>query len=246
MLALQAMESTFVLVRNPDAIINQHHAKACATVVVKLKKSVSNKLKVYTKPHVTFAINNMRNSDYSCIGRFYTYLQEVLWLFLLGTVIILILTKVIEFLFGSETIFTKFLKDNYEWCTPVLAILFFVVIGIVDGVRDYYIGYKLTDKERILLDKFNFSKMSRKQKKTMAYILRIAPSIVHLRLSRMNLQDSINEFIKKEWHIQTLNAKDVLILMVNLPDMEYEYKGETHTLKEWHSIYSEIRKSKTK
>lgn len=56
------MESTFVLVHNHDAIINPHHAKACATVVVKLKKSVSNKQKVCTKPHVTFAIGTIDNN----------------------------------------------------------------------------------------------------------------------------------------------------------------------------------------
>lgn len=56
------MEFTFVRVHNPDVIINPHHAKACATVVVKLKKSVSNKLKVCTKPHVTFAIGTIDNN----------------------------------------------------------------------------------------------------------------------------------------------------------------------------------------
>lgn len=83
--------------------------------------------------------------------------------------------------------------------------------------------------------------MNRIEKKIMARTIKLAPTLIFLKLSRMDLHYAIEVFIYKDSRIHDFDYENKNIFLKSISDMIYVDKGISHTLKEWDIILTEER-----
>lgn len=134
-----------------------------------------------------------------------------------------------------------YLRNHIEVVSFIFSILLLLLFYSLSSFKSYNKQWNLTKEEKETLMRFSFSKMNLKQKKTMARIIRVAPCLMYLRLSRMDFYTAREQLRYKECHLYELNYNDVDLFLKSLPDMEYTVRNETHTLKEWDLLLTEER-----
>lgn len=174
------------------------------------------------------------------LGRFVMSIIGLAYWYIACMFFIGIITAIICF-FAKDNIVGLYLSEHIEVCTLIFSILLFGLIYCIYSLKDYNKKWKLKDEEKELLAKFHFTKMSLRQKKIMARVIRVAPSLMYLKLRRMDFLSAKEELRYKDCHLYELDYKDIDLLIKALPNMKYTEKGVTHTLSEWDIQLTEER-----
>lgn len=133
------------------------------------------------------------------------------------------------------------LLNHIDLITLIFSILLLLLLYSLFSVKSYGKQWKLTEEEKEILARFSFSKMSLKQKKIMARVIRVAPSLMYLKLRRMDFYTAREQLRYKDCHLYELNYHDIDLFLKSLPNMEYTEKDVTHTLKEWDLLLTDER-----
>lgn len=176
----------------------------------------------------------------SCFGRTMLTIMTLMYLYLSCMLLLFVVKSIISFVWG-ETFIVEYISHNLELLSFCLLLFgglsFYLCVSIIDRSNKT----KLTEDERNSLSEYHFGKMSRAKKKIMARAIKLAPSLIFLKLSRMDLHYAIKMFIYKDSRIHDFDCENKNIFLKSIYDMVYVNKGISHTLKEWDIILTEER-----